>query len=34
MEFDLNSFTLCTSLEVINQCRTKDLIQIADLFNV
>lgn len=34
MEFDLISFTLYPSWEVYNRCRKKDLIQIADFYNI
>lgn len=34
MEFDLISFTLAPSFEVFNRCKKKDLIQIAEFFNI
>jgi len=34
MEFDLVSFTLAPTFEVFNRCKKKELIQIAEFFNV
>ncbi len=34
MEFDLISFTLLPTLEGYNRCRKKDLVSIADFFNI
>lgn len=34
MEFDLTSFTLAPTFEVFNSCRKKDLILIADFFDI
>ncbi len=34
MEFDLISFTLSPSLEVFEKCRKKDLVLIAEFFNI
>ncbi len=34
MEFNLIEFTLAPSVEVFNCCRKKDLLLIANLFNI
>ncbi len=34
MEFDLISFTLTPTIEVFNRCRKRDLLMIADFFNI
>lgn len=34
IEFDLTAFTLVPMVEVINTCRKKDLVLIADFFDI
>lgn len=34
MEFDLTAFTLMPTIEVFNRCRKKDLVLIAEFFNI